>query len=45
MIFSKIEFLINEIIILKVLCFKLEGEVYDKSLMLDDILENIDLIF
>lgn len=42
-IFSKIEFLVNEIIILKVLGFKLEGDVYDKSLMLDDILENIDL--
>ncbi|MGO8761056.1 MAG: hypothetical protein ACLP2P_05420 [Desulfobaccales bacterium] len=42
-VFSKIEFLANEIIILKVLGFKLEGEIYDKSLMLDDILENIDL--
>jgi hypothetical protein len=42
-IFSKIEFLINEIIILRVLGLKLEGEVYDKSLMLDDILDNIDL--
>lgn len=42
-IFSKIEFLVNEIIILKVLGFKLEGEVYDKSLMLDDVLDNIDL--
>jgi hypothetical protein len=42
-VFSKIEFLVNEIIILKVLGFKLEGEVYDKSLMLDSLLENIDL--
>jgi hypothetical protein len=42
-IFSKIEFLVNEIIIFRVLGFKLEGEIYDKSLMLDDILENIDL--
>ena len=42
-VFSKIEFLVNEIMILKVLGFKLEGEVYDKSLMLDDILDNIDL--
>jgi hypothetical protein len=42
-IFTKIEFLVNEIIIFKILGFKLADEVYDKSLMLDDMLENIDL--
>jgi hypothetical protein len=42
-IFSKIEFFLNEIIILTVLGFKMEDGVYDKNILLGDILDNVDL--
>jgi hypothetical protein len=42
-VFSKIEFFLNELIILTVLSFKLEEGIYDKNIMLGDILDNVDL--